>query len=118
MNVITLTLSLVVAIEHLYIMFIETVATRSRQTSRVFGISVEQLADKTVSTLLKNQGIYNGLLAVLIIIAVLTDNILWTQLLLSYVILVALYGAITSQPSILLKQGGPAIIALASSFLL
>ena len=118
MSTITLVFTLVVAIEHLYIMYLETLATNSRQTSRIFGITPEQLSDKTTSTLLKNQGIYNGFLAILIVVAALTGNILWTRLLLSFVILVAIYGSVTSNPSIILKQGGIAIIALAASFLL
>lgn len=42
---------------------------------------------------------------------------LWTRLLLGYVILAALYGSLTSKPSIILKQGGLAIIGLICSFL-
>ena len=47
MNTLTTVLAIMVALEHLYIMFLETI--------RVFSISVDQLKSKTIATLLKNQ---------------------------------------------------------------
>ena len=117
MNILTTILAILVAFEHLYIMFLETIATSSESTSRVFGISIDQLKSKPIATLLKNQGIYNGLIAVLLFVAVWQQDLLWTRLLLGYVILAALYGSLTSKPSIILKQGGLAIIGLICSFL-
>ena len=110
MNTLTTVLAILVALEHLYIMFLETIATSSENTSRVFGISIDQLKSKTISTLLKNQGVYNGLIAVLLLVAVWQQDLLWTRLLLGYIVLVALYGSI-------LKQGGLAIIGLICSFI-
>ena len=55
MNTLTTVLAIMVALEHLYIMFLETIATSSESTSRVFSISVDQLKSKTIATLLKNQ---------------------------------------------------------------
>ena len=94
MSMLTTVLAILVALEHLYIMFLETIAT-----------------------LLKNQGVYNGLIAVLLFVAVWQQDLLWTRLLLGYVILAALYGSLTSKPNIILKQGGLAIIGLICSFL-
>ena len=94
MSMLTTVLAILVALEHLYIMFLETIAT-----------------------LLKNQGVYNGLIAVLLFVAVWQQDLLWTRLLLGYVILAALYGSLTSNPNIILKQGGLAILGLICSFL-
>jgi putative membrane protein len=117
MSTLTIILTLLVALEHLYIMFLETVATRSQHTSKTFSIEKDELGNHHISTLLKNQGVYNGLLAILLVIAVVTQDLLWTRMLLGYVILVALYGSLTSKPSVILKQGGVAICALIVSFL-
>ena len=43
MSLITIILSLLVALEHFYIMYLETVATQSPATARVFGLSQEEL---------------------------------------------------------------------------
>ena len=90
MSTLTTVLAILVALEHLYIMFLETIVTSSGSTSRVFGISIDQLKSKTISTLLKNQGVYNGLIAVLLLVAVWQQELPWTRLLLGYVVLVAL----------------------------
>ena len=117
MSTLTTVLAILVALEHLYIMFLETIVTSSGSTSRVFGISIDQLKSKTILTLLKNQGVYNGLIAVLLVVAVWQPDLLWTRLLLGYVVLVALYGSLTSKPNIILKQGGLAILGLICSFI-
>ena len=49
-------------------------------TSRVFGISIDQLKSKTIATLLKNQGVYNGLISVLLLIAVWQQDLLGDNL--------------------------------------
>ena len=61
MSSLTTVLAIMVALEHLYIMFLESIVTSSGSTSRVFGISIDQLKNKTIATLMKNQGVYNGL---------------------------------------------------------
>ena len=124
MNILTTVIAALVALEHLYIMYLETIATASKSTSRVFGISTERLKDKNISTLLKNQGVYNGLIAILLLFSVYQQDdgeyqssLLWTRLLFGYIILVAVYGGLTSKPSIILKQGGLAILGLICSFI-
>ncbi|MBT8929923.1 DUF1304 domain-containing protein [Lactobacillus delbrueckii subsp. bulgaricus] len=100
-------LACLVAVEFFYIMYLETFATTSKKTAEVFQMDQEELSRPSVNTLFKNQGIYNGLLAVLTLIL---------QLVLAYMILVAAYGAVTSQPKILSMQGGLPILTLIVSF--
>ena len=68
------------------------------------------------STLLKNQGVYNGLLSLILFIALYKNEIFWIRIFLGYIILVAIYGGISSNPKIILKQGGLAFIAMLCSF--
>ena len=116
MNIISIIFSILAALEHIYILYLETIITYSEKTSKVFGIEVDELKTKTVSTLLKNQGVYNGLLSILLFISIFKSEIFWIRLFLTYIILVAIYGGITSNPKIIFKQGGLAIIALLCSF--
>ena len=116
MNSISLIFSILASLEHIYILYLETIITDSEKTSKVFGIEINELKSKTVSTLLKNQGVYNGLLSILLFISIFKSEIFWIRLFLSYIILVAIYGGITSNPKIIFKQGGLAIIALLFSF--
>ena len=109
-------LACLVAVEFFYIMYLETFATTSKKTAEVFQIDQEELSRPSVNTLFKNQGIYNGLLAVLTLIAAFALGKIVLQLVLAYMILVAAYGAVTSQPKILLMQGGLPILTLIVSF--
>ena len=109
-------LACLVAVEFFYIMYLETFATTSKKTAEVFQMDQEELSRPSVNTLFKNQGIYNGLLAVLTLIAAFALGKIVLQLVLAYMILVAAYGAVTSQPKILLMQGGLPILTLIVSF--
>ena len=115
MSIITKILAVLAALEFFYIMYLETFATSSEKTSKVFKISRRELQEKTINVLLKNQGVYNGLIAVLILISVfIFVSKIAVMLLMGYIILVALYGSITSNPKIILMQGGLAILTMIS----
>ena len=117
MSIITLILGTLVALEFFYIMYLETFATASETTARVFNMTKNELETPSLNTLFKNQGVYNGLIGILLLIALFViPSPVWTGLLLGYIILVAAYGAATSDPKILFKQGGIAILALISLF--
>ncbi|MEB6289276.1 DUF1304 domain-containing protein [Mammaliicoccus sciuri] len=114
MSILATIFVVIVAIEHLYIMYLETIATTSKKTAETFNIKQQVLKDKNIQTLLKNQGIYNGLLALSLFYgAFLSSNPKeFVAVLLIFIILAAIYGSLTSSKSIILKQGGPAILAL------
>lgn len=117
MNIVTKILAVLTALEFLYICYLESIATDSAKTAKVFGMSQEELRRKSVNTLFKNQGIYNGLIAVMIFLAVFAfDSLKGVFCLMCYIIGVAAYGSITSNPKIILMQGGLAILTLISIF--
>ena len=118
MTIISTVLVTLVALEFFYIMYMQSFATTSASTSRVFNMSTEVLSGKNVNVLLKNQGIYNGLIGVGLLYGAYFAgaSLEISRLLLIYIILVALYGSLTSSKKIILTQGGLAIIALISTF--
>jgi putative membrane protein len=83
---------------------------------RTFGTSKE-LAEASKS-LAANQGLYNGFLAAGLVWGLFyPEPVIGRQIQLFFVICVvvaAVYGALTANKSILLKQGLPAILALIS----
>lgn len=109
-------LIILTALECFYIFYLETCATNSATTSRVFKLSTEQLNRPDLNTLFKNQGVYNGLLGVGLIYGLIINNHQLIQFLLIYIMIVALYGGLTSQKSIILKQGGLPLITLCCSY--
>ena len=116
MSILSIILVTLVAMLFFYIMYLETFATDSESTSRVFNIPQEELRNARLNTLFKNQGIYNGLLGVALLYgAFLSKNpVEIVAMLLIYIILVAIYGGLTSDKKIILKQGGLPILALLS----
>ena len=115
MNVITMVLATLVALEFVFIFYLETIATSSERTAKVFGIDVEELERPALNVLFKNQGVYNLLIAVLVVIAVFGfGSKIALMALMGYAVAVAVYGAITSSPKIVLMQGGLPILALIS----
>ncbi len=118
MSTLTSILVVLVALEFFYIMYLETIATSSDATSRVFNMTKDELNRSSVQTLFKNQGVYNGLIGVGLLYSVFISgaSLELSRLLLVYIILVALYGSLTSDKKIILKQGGLAILALITTF--
>ncbi|WNZ89947.1 DUF1304 domain-containing protein [Streptococcus iniae] len=115
MSIITLILATLVALEQAYIMYIETFATQSTATQRIFNISKEELENPTIDNLFKNQGIYNGLIALFLIYGLfIAQNSEIVALFLVNILAATLYGALTVDKKILFKQGGVALMALIS----
>ena len=116
MSILSIILVLLVAAEFFYIMVLQTFATTSDKTSNLFKMTKQALQQDNLKTLMKNQGVYNGLLGVFLLYALFFSNNAkeLVACILVYMIIVAIYGAVTSQKSILLKQGGLPILALIS----
>ncbi len=115
MQIIINILATLVGLEFLYIMYLETFATTSAHTTSTFGMSAEDLKQKALQNALKNQGVYNGLIGILVLAATFGAGFFGAAMLpalLVFIVLVAIYGAATVSPSILLKQGELAIITL------
>lgn len=116
MSILSTMLVTLVVMLFFYIMYLETFATDSESTSRVFNITQEKLRKTSLNTLFKNQGVYNGLLGVALLYGTFLskNSVEIVTMLLIYIILVAIYGGLTSDKKIILKQGGLPILALLS----
>lgn len=91
MSIITTILATIVALEHFYIFYLESIA------------------------LFKNQGIYNALIGVFLIYGIYFSHSLEiVTIFVLFVIGAATYGALTADKKIILKQGGPAILTILS----
>ena len=103
-----------VALEHLYILWLEMFAwtTKGRKTFKSFPAD---LFEKTKG-LAANQGLYNGFLAAGLAWSLVISDAIWSNnvaiFFLSCVIIAGVYGALTVQKSIFIVQALPAIVAL------
>ena len=115
MDTLLIVLVLLVAAEHVFILWLEMFAIPSALAARVFGISQAVQSQPEIRRLFANQGLYNGFLAAGLIWSVLAGPPLAAPLQLFFltcVVVAAVYGAATANKAILWKQGGPAIAAL------
>ena len=115
MQILTLFIVALVALEHIGIAGLEMFAKPEVQAN-AFDMPVEFVKDSHAKVALANQGIYNGLFGVLMLLMILffTGAVLRTILILMllYIIGVAIYGAFTATRKILFLQGLPALISL------
>lgn len=109
-----------VAIEHLYILYMEMFAWETLG-KKTFKKALPEELFKPTKGLAANQGLYNGFLAAGLIWSFFISDPNWSfnvsAFFLSCVIVAGLYGAITASKSIFFKQALPAIIALVISLL-
>jgi putative membrane protein len=103
-----------VAVEHIYILWIEMFAwtTKGKATFKSFP---EHLFEPT-KTLAANQGLYNGFLSAGLIWSLLISDATWGKnvalFFLGCVVVAGLYGGLTASKGILIKQLLPAAVAL------
>lgn len=105
----------IVAIEHLYILYIEMFSWEKLGKKVFKGALADHLFAPT-KILAANQGLYNGFLAAGLIWSLFISDGQWGSnvsiFFLSCVIVAAVYGAVTATKRILVTQGLPAILAL------
>lgn len=115
MQILTLFIVAFVALEHVGIAALEMFGKPDIQAN-AFEMPINFVKTKEAQTALSNQGIYNGMFGVLIMMMILfftgpTLKIILILMML-YIIVVAVYGAFTATKKILYLQGLPALIAL------
>ncbi len=114
MYLLTHILVAIVLIEHLYILYIEMFAWTTAGR-RVFRNALPDHLFPATAGLAANQGLYNGFLAAGLLWSYFAPSP-WCERLrlffLGCVLTAAVFGALRSSRSILLKQGLPAILAL------
>lgn len=120
MNTLALIFTALVALEHLYIAYIEMFSW-TNVGKRVFGRTMRAELFGETTGLAANLGLYNGFLAVGLILSFVVGSaeisLFLRYLFLAFVAIAAIFGAIRSDRSILLKQGLPAFLAIIFSLL-
>lgn len=112
--ILLIALMMLIAIEHLGIMVME-IWGRPEQQARAFDLPVEYTRQRPARISFANQGIYNGMLGILIIanywlVHGITLITVW-QMLLVFIMVVALFGGFTATRKIWLFQLLPAVLA-------
>lgn len=104
-----------VAIEHLYILYMEMFAWETLGKKSFKGAMPDELF-KPTKGLAANQGLYNGFLAAGLIWSLLIQDEFWARnvavFFLCCVIVAGIYGAATASRKIFFVQALPAIVAL------
>lgn len=114
MEILSKILIAIVALEHLYILWIEMFAWTT--TGRKIFRSIPKELFEPTKVFAANQGLYNGFLAAGLIWSLFIQDPEWSKnvaiFFLACVIVAGIYGAFSAQKSIFYKQAVPAIIAM------
>lgn len=115
MHTIALILTALVAIEHLYILWMEMFAWETAG-KKTFGKSMPHELFKPTKGLAANQGLYNGFLAAGLIWSFFIENAEWSNnirlFFLGCVAVAGIFGALTASKKIFVVQALPALIAI------
>lgn len=114
-------LTILVGIEHIGIMWLEIFGKPDLQ-AKSFDMDINFVKQPAAKTALANQGIYNGMLGLLILIVFFffrmpTLITIW-QLLLAFVVVVAIFGGFTASKKIFCCSDVTCVNCLYSTFLL
>jgi putative membrane protein len=115
MEIIANILIVLVAIEHLYILYVEMFAWETMGKKSFAGVIPDDLFSQT-KVMAANQGLYNGFLAAGLIWSFFISNSEWNKnvsmFFLCCIIVAGTYGTLTASGKIFFIQALPAIIAL------
>ena len=115
MHIIATILVTIVAIEHLYILYMEMFAWETLGKKTFRGSLPEEMF-KPTKKLAANQGLYNGFLSAGLIWSFFIENPEWQKniqfFFLGCVIVAGIYGALSASRKIFFVQALPAILAL------
>lgn len=118
MNLISQIIVGIVAILHLYFLWLEMFAWTTR-AKKVFKTIPEDQFEKT-KVLAANQGLYNGFLSAGLIWSFFICNVSWSKnvalFFLGCVLVAGIYGAFTASKKIFWVQAFPAILGILSLF--
>lgn len=116
MQILSTILVALVALEHLYILYMEMFAWETLG-KKTFKGSLPNELFKPTKKLAANQGLYNGFLAVGLLWSFFIENPEWQKniqlFFLGCVIVAGIYGALSASRKIFFVQALPAILALA-----
>ena len=115
MRFIAQALLLVVALIHVWFMILEMFLWDHPLGQRIFAMTPEVSAASAV--LAANQGLYNGLLALGLLWALVADRFDLKVFFLGCVVIAGIYGGLTAKSTILLIQALPAFLALLAVFI-
>lgn len=108
-------LTALVALEHIYILWMEMFAWETAG-KRIFGDSLPENLFKPTKNLAANQGLYNGFLVAGLVWSFFIANLEWSEnirlFFLGCVAVAGIYGSITASRKIFFVQALPAIISI------
>lgn len=120
MQILSTILVALVALEHLYILYMEMFAWETLG-KKTFKGSLPNELFKPTKKLAANQGLYNGFLAVGLLWSFFIENAEWQKniqfFFLGCVIVAGIYGALSASRKIFFVQALPAILALVFVFI-
>ncbi len=99
-----------IAVQHVGIMVLEMALWRGPVGRKIFG-TTQEFADASAALAL-NQGLYNGFLAAGLFYGLAVGDWRMVEFLVGCVLVAGIVGGLTAKRSILIVQGGPALIAL------
>ena len=115
LHTIGIIVTFLVGIEHIGIACLE-IFGNSKLQAKSFDMNINFVSQKPAKISMANQGIYNGLLGILIILVWFIFPFNWLlvvwQLLLGFIVIAGIFGGFTATKKIFLVQMLPALIAL------